>query len=346
MNAFQSQVQPTLSPRFITYVRDYCMDRGIDPSRLFARCGVDIQSCDEFDRAVPASQVALLFEEAAKDSGNPSLGLDMARSYHYEASSLLILAVVSAPNVAEGIRCLCHYDRFVDTAIDTRFEADEKQAEFSHCIMVPEGVITRQLAEYLSAFLVQALSNSTRQRMPIKEVRFKHAHADNQTILEQFFSAPVLFGQQENLIVFDSSYLQERFYSSHSLLHDVLIQALKTYFVSSESGLRFFDILCRELIRDVGDEAVTLESVAQRMAMSPRTLRRRLSEEGQSFQEVKKLAREKRAKYYLSHTNMPLAEIAFELGYSELSAFSRAFRNWAGVNPQTYRQHTTSRLAN
>ena len=73
--------------------------------------------------------------------------------------------------------------------------------------------------------------------------------------------------------------------------------------------------------------------------VSPRTLRRRLSEEGYSFQEAKNLAREKRAKYYLSQTKMPLSEIAFELGFSELSAFSRAFRSWVGETPQSYREN-------
>jgi AraC-like DNA-binding protein len=68
-------------------------------------------------------------------------------------------------------------------------------------------------------------------------------------------------------------------------------------------------------------------------------LRRRLADEGYSFQEAKNLARRKRAQYLLSQTRMPLSEIAFELGYSELSAFSRAFRGWVGVTPQNYREN-------
>ena len=80
-----------------------------------------------------------------------------------------------------------------------------------------------------------------------------------------------------------------------------------------------------------------MDTIAASMALSPRTLRRRLSEEGYSFQQVKNMARERRAKYYLSSTRLTLSEIAFELGYSELSAFSRAFRSRAGETPQAYR---------
>lgn len=334
----------TLSPRFIAYVRDYFLDRGMSPEALFAECGLKEELCDEFDSPVPAPQIAELLEKAAARSQNPTFGLDMARSYHYEASSLLILAVVSAPTVVEGIRCLCRYDRFVDTALECRLDFDDRVAEFAHNVMTPTGVCTVQLNEYLSAFLVQALSNSTRLPMPIREVQFTHRDAGNRGALEKFFDAPVLFGQSESLIRFDSAYLQERFYTSHGMLHDVLTQALRTYFGSKHSGQGVVDILCRELIRMGGDEAVTLERIAERLAMSPRTLRRRLTDEGYSFQEVKKLAREKRAKYYLSQTNMTLSEIAFELGYSELSAFSRAFRSWVGQTPQAYRATTAPLL--
>ncbi|WP_241505837.1 AraC family transcriptional regulator [Parahaliea mediterranea] len=338
------QLEPTLSPRFVTYVRDHLMDRGIDPSRLFTECGLDAEHCDEFDQPLPVRTVCELLNKAAQYSDNPSIGLDMARNYHYEASSLLILAVVSAPNVAEGIRCLCRYDRFVDTSIETRFDFDSRRAEFSHRLLAPSEVDTRQLNEYLSSFLVQALNNATRQPMPIADVQFKHVDAQNREVLERFFKAPVKFGSSENCLRFDSAYLHERFYTSHALLHEVLTQALRTYFGSKHSGQGIVDILCRELIRAGTDEAVTLERIAERLTMSPRTLRRRLADEGYSFQEVKKMAREKRAKYYLSQTSMPLSEIAFELGYSELSAFSRAFRSWVGQTPQSYREHAATLL--
>ncbi|MFO7549846.1 MAG: helix-turn-helix domain-containing protein, partial [Haliea sp.] len=156
--------------------------------------------------------------------------------------------------------------------------------------------------------------------------------------LEAFFKAPVKFSCRDNRLFFDRSYLQERFHTSHNLLHEILVNAMKTYFVSEQSGNGFVDILCREIIRCGADESATLEKIAQRLAISPRTLRRRLSSEGRSFQEVKNLARAKRAKYYLRRTTMPIAEIAYELGFSELSAFSRAFRSWVGQAPQAYRE--------
>lgn len=338
----QRDLEPSLSPRFVAYVRDYLFDRGIDPAPLFSQCGIESSRCEELDAAVPARQIASLLELGAQYSDNPCMGLHMAQRYHYESASLLILAMLAAPSVGDGIRCLCHYDRYVDTAIAINFDFSKPLAEFGVRVIVPEGVIVRQLNEYLLGFLVQALNTATRIPVPIKQVCFTHDNDQNASALQAFFQAPVTFSCPDNRLFFDRSYLQERFHTSHKLLHDILVNAMKTYFVSEQSGNGFVDILCREIIRCGADESATLEKIAERLAISPRTLRRRLSSEGRSFQEVKNLARTKRAKYYLRRTSMPIAEIAYELGFSELSAFSRAFRSWVGQAPQTYREQGDS----
>lgn len=338
----QREMEPSLSPRFVAYVRDYMLDHGINPEPIFSQCDIVSSRFDELDAALPARQVASLLELAAQYSNNPCMGLEMARRYHFESASLVILAMLAAPSVGDGIRCLCHYDRYVDTAIVINFDFSKPLAEFSYRVIVPEGVAVNQLNEYLQGFLVQALNTATRIPVPIKQVWFSHDNAQNADALQAFFKAPVKFSCPDNRLFFDRSYLQERFHTSHNLLHEILVNAMKTYFVSEQSGNGFVDILCREIIRCGADESATLEKIAERLAISPRTLRRRLSSEGRSFQEVKNLARAKRAKYYLRRTTMPIAEIAYELGFSELSAFSRAFRSWVGQAPQTYREQGES----
>ena len=293
------ELEPSLSPRFVAYVRDYLMDQGINPEPVFLQCGIVSSRCEELDAAVPAQQIANLLELASQYSNNPCMGLNMAQRYHYESASLLILAMLAAPSVGDGIRCLSRYDVYVDTAIAIDFDFSKSLAEFSFQVIVPEGVAVNQLNEYLLGFLVQALNTATRIPVPIKRVCFSHNGIQNASALEDFFQAPVAFTCPDNRIFFARSYLQERFHTSHNLLHEILVNAMKTYFVPEQSRTGFVDILCREIIRCGGDQSATLETFAQRLAISPRTLRRRLSSEGYSFQEVKNLARAKRAKYYL-----------------------------------------------
>ena len=188
------------------------------------------------------------------------------------------------------------------------------------------------------AFTVQILNTATRQTMPVEKVWFQHSDNRNQRELEEFFQAPIVFGESENRLEFDRSFMKERFMTSNGLLYAILSDALKTYFAVSPDRHGFVEAVSRELIRADRNDPISMEMVAAKLALSPRTLRRRLSSEGFTFQEVKNLATERRAKYYLISTSLSLSEISFALGYSELSAFSRAFRTRVGETPQAYRE--------
>lgn len=330
--------EPTLSPRFVAYVRDYLLDRQVDPDAVFSKCGIPSKDSEDYDVPIPVHQIALLLDLAGEATDNPRMGMSMGQKYHYEAGSLLIMAVLAAPNVAAGLKCLNQYDKYVDTGITTTFNFDSATAQFGTRIIAPESVKLDHLNEYLMTFLVRTLNIATRKSMPLEQVSLRHKSDRNGKALEAFFDAPVKFSQSSNKLYFDRNYLQQRFLTSNSLLFEVLSNALDTYFSPSAEASEFVDRVSREIIRCGPDESPTAEIIAQRLAISPRTLRRKLAEEDHSFQEAKNLAREKRAKYYLGHTNMSLSEIAFELGYSEMSAFSRAFRSWRGVTPQAYRE--------
>jgi len=337
--------EPTLSPRFVAYVRDYLLDRGVDPDPVCQQCGIEIRQGEEYDTPLPVARIAALLEAAAEATDNPAMGMSMGQAYHYEASSLLILAMLAAPSVKEGIRCLHRYDRFVDTGIETSFNFDGPQAEFGARLLVADHVPVAQLNEYLMSFIAQILFTATRKPVPFSEVWFYHRNDQNRARLEQIFKVPVKYGQETNKLFFDREYLQERFFSSNQLLYEILVNAMKTYFVSINRDNGFLDVVCREIIRCGSSESPGTERIAKQLAMSPRTLRRKLAEEGHNFQSAKNLARETRARYFLSRTNLPLSEIAFELGFSELSAFSRAFRNWVGETPQQFRDNYKQMLS-
>tara|TARA_R110001592_G_scaffold363372_1_gene685960 strand:- start:66779 stop:67801 length:1023 start_codon:yes stop_codon:yes gene_type:complete len=333
------EFEPSLSARFVAYVRDYLLDREIDPTPIFRECGIEAAKDEEFDCPLPVQKVAALFELAAQHSQNPCMGMSMGQDYHYESSSLLILAMLAAPSVEDGLRCLNRYDQFVDSGIETEYNFNTPLAEFGARLIISDEVKGDQINEYLMAFLKQALDNATRKQFPVRYVWFNHSCDQNRKALEDYFGAPVTFSRPTNKVFFDRSFLGERFFSSNALLFEVLNNAMKTYFTLAGEQAGFVDMVCREIMRCGTDDSSNAEKIAGRLAISPRTLRRRLLEEGYSFQEAKNLARRNRAKYFLSHTQMPLSEIAFELGYSELSSFSRAFRNWVGETPQSYREN-------
>ncbi|MEM1111707.1 MAG: AraC family transcriptional regulator ligand-binding domain-containing protein [Pseudomonadota bacterium] len=333
------EFEPTLSSRFVAYVRDYLLDRQIEPGPVFEDCDIPWKD-EDYDAPVPVHKVARLLERAAEISDNSCMGMRMGQDYHYEAASMLIMAMMAAPRVESSLKCLNRYDKYVDTGIETRLDFDQPLAEFCARLLGDDDVERVQLNEYLMVFLAQTLFVATRQRMPVEEVWLSHSNEVNAAALVDYFAAPIIFGQPVNKLIFDRTYLQAACFTSNALLFEILTNALQTYFAPSSEQGRFIDRVAREIVSAAEVDSDSAERIAERLAISARTLRRRLAEEGFSFQEAKNLAREKHAKYFLAHTTLSLSEIAFKLGYSELSAFSRAFRAWTGLTPQNYREQT------
>ena len=331
-------LEPTLSPRFIVYIRNYLLDNGVDPQPVLDKCGINFQEGEENTPPLPLRQIADLFEAAAVATDNSCVGLHTAQNYHYESAPILILAMLAAPSVEEGIRCLLRYDKYAETAIETRFVSDTDPVHFDAGLIGDAGQNLDQLNEYLLAFFVQILKTASRKDVPVTGVWFRHVNQQNKGELEKHFGASVDFGMSDNRLFFRKEYLQEPFITSNNLLFNILTGALETFFAVSPDSQGFTDLVSRELMRLGTEGGLTMGNVATNLAISPRTLRRRLLDEGVTFQELKKLTRERRARYYLSSTSLSLSEIAFQLGFSELSAFSRAFRTQTGDTPQNYRK--------
>ena len=103
-------------------------------------------------------------------------------------------------------------------------------------------------------------------------------------------------------------------------------------------GEALTDAVRRLLVGELCDGEPSLEQIAPRLHMSPRTLHRRLEEEGTSFRQVLAEVRRELAARHLSERRLAIGEIAFLLGFSEPSAFHRAFKRWTGHAPLAYRQ--------
>jgi AraC-like DNA-binding protein len=92
------------------------------------------------------------------------------------------------------------------------------------------------------------------------------------------------------------------------------------------------------IVRTLAREPVRLAGIAAELALSPRTLQRKLADAGATFQQVLDAARYALAMDYLRQDGLSLVDIAFLLGFQEQSAFTHAFREWSGVNPGAWRE--------
>lgn len=188
----------------------------------------------------------------------------------------------------------------------------------------------------------QEVSTSTFQPLAIY---FKHEVPGSATAHEEHFQCPVHCGEDIDALL---------------VSHDAMRAPNR---VGDPSIVRFFDTRLEEELSKYDDDASlerrvrmqisqslsqgvpTVSTIAGYFGMSGRTLQRRLSDRGYSFQALVDESRRELAERMLQETGYPLAEVAFLTGFSEQSAFNRAFKRWAGQTPRSYRLQTQSRSA-
>ena len=329
--------QPTLSPRFLNYVHHYLLDHEIAPEPIFKSCQLPLDEEGDEASPIPIGRICSLFKTIATSLNRPYFGLELSHGYHYESGSMLILAFMAAPNVRAALDTLMRYDKYVDTAIEINIDNAGGLSCFEVNVLAADHDDTEHLSEYLSGFIAAALRKATRVPVPIERVAFTHTTEKDPGQVQAFFDSKVIYGARQNAFHFDAEFLDTPLRSSNPLLFDVLRNALRDYYARSDSHINFMHAVHREVLRQFKNSIPTADSVAQALQISGRSLRRRLAEHGKKFQLVKNEARLQRATFYLHNTSLSLTEIAYELGFSEPSAFSRAFKDWTGDTPQAVR---------
>lgn len=169
------------------------------------------------------------------------------------------------------------------------------------------------------------------------EIHFKHDAPGSTTAHERHFGCPVRFGSDKDALLISHETMQ-----APNLLGDGGISQFLDRHLEEEVSQFGHDATLERRVRNAIAQALsegvpTVSDIAGRFGMSARTLQRNLSEHGYSFQSLVDDSRRELAERLLANTGCSLAEIAFLTGFSEQSAFTRAFKRWAGQTPRSYR---------
>ncbi|MGV8917481.1 MAG: AraC family transcriptional regulator [Pseudomonas sp.] len=174
------------------------------------------------------------------------------------------------------------------------------------------------------------------QRIRLEQATFSYARPAHGGEYDLLFPCPLLFDAGSTSLVFHVRYLSMPLLQDERTLKHFLERSPADLLARPDDGDSLSSQLRRLLSRDC-NRWPDLEHVAEQLNISPQTLRRHLREEGTSFQGLKDQLRRDMAIYHLSHAELSLQQIAEQLGFSEPSAFHRAFKKWTGLTPGAYR---------
>lgn len=315
---------------------------GANPAELLAEIGLDLALFDDPNNVISyATRDELLFRCVAR-TGCQHLGLLVGQQAGLHSLGLLGLLARYSPDVGTALRNLTRFLHLHVRGVVLGIEVIGQSVYLSYNIYHPGSKATDQVSDAALACISNIMRTLCGHLWKPTEVRFAHHQPKDISPYSQFFKAPLVFGAEQNALVFASSWLDRRLSEADPELHRLLQKQIDTLQTKHEGDFP-------ELVRSVLRTAILAgyansDQVASLFSIHHRTLSRRLKDFGTSFRELLDDMRFEIARQMLKDTAMEVGQIAAALDYADASAFTRAFRRWSGTTPGQWRTDQTRHL--
>lgn len=321
-----------VSGALIGLLREY-----LDAEQLPAlACRVRLDAWPADGRIPLAEWVALLDLISAEAPPRPALGLEIGQRIKPRHAGVLGYLSLSCDTLGEAVLRFSRYHRLVydGNPIAMHMSADAVTISWGIEHGKP-GQLADETA--IAAFMTLARLLVDEDLHP-QSVKFVNARPADCRPYEQFFRCPVSFNHAQTSVRFPIAYLGLPISNRDPALKALLEGQAEAQLRALPETDPFNEALNQALIRALHDGQPGIEAVAAKLALSSRTLQRRLSERGLNFQTLLDKTREELARRYLADPHLSLSEIALLLAFSEQSAFTRAFKRWTGESPKRFRK--------
>jgi AraC-like DNA-binding protein len=306
---------------------------------LLSKAGLTVAQIDNRSaRLTVRSQIRFL-ELAADALHDDLLGFHLARDYDLREIGLLYYVSASSEILNDALHKVARYSGIVNEGISLKFRATKEAVVTLNYVGV-ERQSDRHQIEFWLVSVVRLCRQFANRRLVPSRVRVIHHRKKTPAELRSFLGCEIEFASSVDEVVFPEAVKLMPISSADPHLNELLIR------------------YCEEALERRGPERTTLRSsvenamapllphgkataveTARRIGMSRRTLVRKLSSDGLTFSEISEELKVNLAKHYLRDGDLPISQVAWLLGYREISAFTHAFRRWTGMTPSQLRTH-------
>lgn len=313
---------------------------GGDPAALLAQERIDPGALTQADAFMSYRSMIHLLERAATELQCPDFGLRLAtRQGGITVLGPLEVAMRNSSTVGEAYRYCAGHLQVYSPVVQIQIEDDRQSARYfmRFEILLRRVPQQRQAVENALALTHHAVLALSGGSFGAREVWFAHERLLPATHYQRYFGGPVHFGKPFNAVFFSSRDFAQPIPNQNPRLYELASTYIDTQFPSTE--LPFVTRVHALAARLLALGLCTHVEVAARLNLHPRTLQRRLREEGTSFEAIKDDIRRDAAARYLSQSTMPLTRIAALLGYSEPSVLTRSCQRWFASSPRQIREN-------
>ncbi|KEA64159.1 Transcriptional regulator, AraC family [Marinobacterium lacunae] len=311
--------------------------QGGDSRQVLSRAGLRSGLYREPNRHISLKNYCHSMHEAARSTGNEHFGLWFGEQFDPQGLGLFGYFATTSPDLRSAIAGMQGYfDVFQRNSL-LGFSIEKGICQLEYRLLDGDIVDRRQDAELTVGMLNNVLRRALGERWSPLEVHFQHPALVNSEPHRDAFQCDVRFQQARNLILFPEACLDKPMPDANEMLNNVVRGTISELVGEQPRLLSTAQQVKSELLELLPEGDAGIDQVARRLNLSKRTLQRQLSAESYSFKELVDELREELAIYYLEYQRLSISEVAFRLGYSEISAFTRAFIRWKSMSPSDWR---------
>lgn len=328
----------TVSAGYAGALLDFAVSKGADRARLLAAAGIGEGDLSDRDNRVAMDRYIALMRAAKVETGDPALALHFSEHTRLDAFSIVGLITHSAATMGEGLAQLSRYRRLIAEVDipggEDRFHLARREDGLWLEDRRPDPNAFPELTEAaLSRFVCEVRRHHGDLEF-VKAVEVTHPRPAHAAEYERVFGAPVTFGAARNAMRIVASWLSAPVGRPDRYVFGVFIEHAEGLMKRLAEGRTLRGQVEGLLAARLHKGPVAMAAVAAELNMSQQTLYRRLKDEGASFEAVLETLRRDLAEGYLSSRKLSVNETAYLLGFSDPSAFSRAYKRWTGASPK------------
>lgn len=312
----------------------------LDKHQALDAAGISVSLIEKDTERVTGEQFQSLIKNLIQQSNDPLLGLKSGQYVQPGSYNVLGYITMSCSTIKEALDQVIPYEKLVgDMGVTTIAESSPYWKIIWHCAYTDEKVRQHMIDNVLFSWVTYThwLANAD---IPPIEIHFEHdlANPDLAQAYKDAFQCNVLFNQRHSCVVIDERYLNYPLRQPDPSLRKTLEDHARSRLSHISASDARLVTRVKSAIRQKLNEGITRKDmVAELLEMNIRTLQRKLSAEGLSYQELLDEVRQELSEHYLQDPSLSLQEIAQRVGFSEARSFHRSFKSWTGVTPGDYR---------
>lgn len=329
---------PTIQAKAVEKIIREAAARGVTARSLYEAVNLSPAVLDDPDYRIPFAQLVSLYEKAAALTGDDAFGLHVGENVDPKAFDVLGYSVINSPTLGEALDRVVRYNFIWTNGSCFAVETDRAMTRIVYTYLDDSITERRHDAEMTFAAIAVLGRLVTNSDLSPSGVTFQHGRPRETAEHARIFRCPVEFNTSANEFFLNSSALSLPIVKADPGLCVVLDRHAEELVAKYPREDTLIDRVRTMIKAQLSGGDAALDRLANQLGMSGRTLQRKLREHGTSHQELLDQMRRDLAMRYLREPEMAICEVAYLLGFSESSAFHRAFKRWTGATPNEFRR--------